>query len=42
MIVSYQRVQRGHSIVLHALFGGFLLWIPTVYYIASPNHFWHI
>lgn len=42
MSANYQRVQRGHSIILHALFGGFLLWIPTAYYAVSPNHFFHL
>jgi hypothetical protein len=35
---QYVRQQRGHSIILHAFFGGFLLWIPTIYYAVSPNH----
>lgn len=39
---NYVRQQKGHSVVLHALFGGFVLFIPTIYYIVSPNHFWHL
>ncbi|AYD82165.1 membrane protein [Gordonia phage Turuncu] len=39
---KYTRVQRGHSATLHILFGGFLLWIPSFYYLVSPNHFYHL
>lgn len=38
----YVRAQKGHSIILHALFGGFVLWIPSIYFVVSPNHYWHI
>jgi hypothetical protein len=39
--VIYNRPQKGHSIILHLLFGGLLLWIPTIYYAVSPNHYYH-
>ena len=39
---NYVRVQKGHSLVLHLLFGGILLYIPTIYFAVSPNHYWHI
>lgn len=38
---TYVRHQKGHSIILHALFGAVFLWIPTIYYTVSPNHYWH-
>lgn len=38
----YVRQQRGHSLVKHLLFGGFVLWIPTIYYALSPNHYFHM
>ena len=38
---QYVRQQKGHSVIKHALFGGFVLWIPTIYYTFSPNHYWH-
>lgn len=34
--------KQGHSIILHFLFGGFLLWIPAIYYSFSEKHYWHI
>lgn len=39
---NYTRVQKGHSVVLHALFGWIFMYIPTVYFILSPNHYWHL
>lgn len=39
--VIYNREQKGHSIILHVLFGGVLLWIHTIYYAVSPNHYFH-
>jgi hypothetical protein len=39
--VSYVRQQKGHSLTLHLIFGVFLLFIPTIYYTVSPNHYWH-
>lgn len=40
--VSYVRQQKGHSLLLHLLLiGPFTLWIPAIYYTASPNHYWH-
>lgn len=37
----YTREVKGHSIILWAIFGGLVLWIPAIYYIFSPNHYWH-
>lgn len=39
--VVYNREQKGHSLILHLLFGGFLLYIPTIYFAVSPNHYYH-
>ena len=39
--VVYNREQKGHSIIKHVLLGGFALWIPTIYYAVSPNHYFH-
>jgi hypothetical protein len=39
--VVYNRQQKGHSLVLHILFGGLLAYIPTIYYAVSPNHYFH-
>lgn len=38
---QYTRQQKGHSLTLHILFGWVLLYIPTIYYSFSPNHYWH-
>lgn len=38
---QYVRQQKGHSLILHLLFGGFVLWIPAIYFTTSPNHYWH-
>lgn len=38
---QYVRQQKGHSLTLHLLLGGFVLWIPAIYFTASPNHYWH-
>lgn len=38
---QYTRVQKGHSLTLHLLFGGIVLWIPAIYYSLSPDHYWH-
>jgi len=37
--VSYVRAQTPHSFTKHLLFGWMLLWIPTIYYAVSPNHY---
>lgn len=37
----YTRQQKGHSLTKHLLLGVFVLWIPTIYYSISPNHYWH-
>ena len=39
---QYVRQQQGHSIIKHLLLGGLVLWIPTIYYILSPNHYFHM
>lgn len=33
---------KGHSLILHILFGGFVFWIPAIYITCSKNHYWHI
>jgi len=38
----YNRAQTGHSLTKHLIFGMFVLWIPSVYYAVSPNHFYHV
>lgn len=38
---QYVRQQHGHSLILHIFFGGLLLYIPTIYYAISPNHYFH-
>jgi hypothetical protein len=38
---QYVRQQKGHSLVKHLLLGWLLLYIPTIYYAASPNHYFH-
>lgn len=37
----YTRQQKGHSLTKHLLLGVFVLWIPTIYYAVSPNHYFH-
>ncbi|WGH20858.1 hypothetical protein QLT00_gp75 [Gordonia phage Commandaria] len=39
---NYTRVQSGHSIVKHLLFGWIVFWIPSIYYAISPNHYYHL
>lgn len=39
---TYTREQKGHSIVLHLLFGWIFFYIPTIYYALSPRHFFHL
>lgn len=38
----YVREQKGHSVLLHVFFGWMALYIPTVYFIVSKNHYWHL
>lgn len=38
---QYVRQQHGHSIIKHLLLGWVLLYIPTLYYAVSPNHYFH-
>lgn len=33
---------KGHSLILHILFGVFVLWIPAIYITCSKKHYWHI
>lgn len=33
---------KGHSLILHILFGGFVFWIPAIYITYSKNHYWHL
>lgn len=33
---------KGHSIILHLLFGWILFYLPAVYYTLSKKHYWHI
>ena len=38
----YTRQQKGHSLVLNLLLiGPMTLFVTTVYYSVSPNHYWH-
>ena len=39
--VSYVRQQKGHSIILLLCIDWITLYIRTIYYAASPNHFFH-
>lgn len=39
--VQYVRQQKGHSIILHLIFGWFALQIPAIYFTISKNHYWH-
>lgn len=39
---QYNRQQTGHSLVKHLIFGVFVLYIPTIYYAVSPNHYFHL
>ena len=39
---QYVRQQKGHSLILWLfVLGPMTLWIPTIYFAASPNHYWH-
>lgn len=40
--VQYVRQQKGHSLIKHLLLGGFLCYIPTLYYAFSKNHYFHL
>lgn len=37
----YTREQKGHSLTKHLLLGIVVLYIPTIYYAVSPNHYFH-
>ncbi len=38
---NYVRNQKGHSLILHLLFGGLIAWVNVLYISVSPNHYWH-
>lgn len=38
---QYVRQQKGHSLIKHLLFGWIVLYIPTIYFACSPNHYFH-
>lgn len=38
---QYVRQQKGHSLTKHLLLGWMVLYIPTIYYAVSPNHYFH-
>lgn len=38
---QYVREQKGHSLIVHLFLGWILLYIPTVYFTVSKNHYWH-
>ena len=39
---QYVRQQKGHSLTLNLLLiGPLTMWITTLYYSLSPNHYWH-
>lgn len=41
--VVYTRQQKGHSIIVQFfLLGAFTLWIVPIYYVVSPNHYYHL
>lgn len=39
---QYTRVQKGHSLTKHILFGWIVGYIYTIYITISPNHYWHV
>jgi len=40
---QYVRQQKGHSLTMWLFFlGPITLWIPTIYYSFSPNHYWTV
>ncbi len=42
--IVYTRQQKGHSILLAVFTGGYFgFGFPLIiYYILSPNHYWHL
>lgn len=38
----YVRQQRGHSLIKHLLLGWAVMYIPTIYYAVSKNHYFHM
>lgn len=40
--VTRVRTQRGHSLILHALFGWIFFYILSIYYLLSPDHYYHL
>lgn len=41
---EYKKAQmpKGHSAIFHLIFGGLLLYIPTLYYLLSKKHYFHL
>lgn len=42
MTVSYVRHQTGHSLTKLLLLDWMTLYVRTVYYAISPNHYFHV
>lgn len=40
--VQYVRNQKGHSVIMAILFGWVTLYILPIYWLVSPNHYYHI
>lgn len=40
--VQYVRNQKGHSVIMTFLFGWTTLYILPIYWLVSPNHYYHI
>jgi hypothetical protein len=38
----YTRQQKGHSLTLFLLLDWITLYMRTIYYSVSPNHYWHV
>lgn len=41
-VVHRVRNQRGHSLTKHLLFGWIVLYVPTIYYAISKDHYFHV
>lgn len=39
---QYMRRQQGHSLTKHILFGWICGYVLTIYYVVSPNHYFHL
>ena len=40
--VQRVRQQRGHSLTKHLLLGWVVLYVPTIYYAVSKDHYFHV